>query len=84
MIFIIAFILDFYTAADDYDNGTIVIYFESTEVSQNLTLTTIQDSIFEPKERFELLLKIHYEYQHLEIHTANDKVMVNIANDDGE
>ena len=61
-----------------------MVYFESTEVSQNLTLATIQDLIFEPKERFELLLKIHDEYQHLEIHTANDKVMVNIANDDGK
>lgn len=70
--------------ADDYDNGLILVYFEPSEVSHNLTLATIQDLIFEPKESFELLLKVHDEYQHLEIHTTNDIVRVNIDNDDGK
>lgn len=77
-------LLCFIALADDYDNGPFVIYFEPTEVSQNLTFATMQDLIFEPKESFELLLKIHDEYQHLEIHTANDNVQVNIANDDSK
>lgn len=71
--------------ADDYKNESFMMQFESNETVKTVNVATMQDTLFERNEIFEVTLQIQNEYQQLgiDIDAKASTLTVTIIDDDG-